>query len=54
VFQQCKKNPHRHDDKRQKTIVFGSDRESGPNKVRMKLVDFNKEHTLIALSKFFV
>ena len=27
--------------KKQKTIVFGSDSESGPNKVSMKLVDFN-------------
>jgi len=51
VFQQCKKNPYRQVDKKQKTIVFGSDSESGPNKVSMKLVDFNQEHTLITLAK---
>ena len=54
VFQQCKKNPHRHVDKKQKTIVFGSDSESDPNKVSMKLVDFNQEHTLIALAKMII
>ncbi|RZC16427.1 putative AC transposase [Glycine soja] len=37
VFQQCKKNPHRQADKKQKTVFFGSDSESDPNKVSMKL-----------------
>ena len=49
-----KKNPHRHVDKKQKTIVFGSDSESDPNKVSMKLVDFNQEQTLIALAKMII
>ena len=43
VFQQCKKNPHSQVDKKQKTIVFGSGSESDPNKVSMKLVDFDQE-----------
>jgi len=54
VFQQCKKNSHRQVDKKQKTIVFGSDSESDPNKVSMKFVDFNQEQTLIALSKMII
>ncbi|KHN29768.1 Putative AC transposase, partial [Glycine soja] len=41
-------------DKKQKTIVFGSDSESDPNKVSMKLVNFNQEHTLIALAKMII
>ena len=49
-----KKNPHRHVDKKQKTIVFGSDSESDPNKVSMKLVDFNQEQTLIELAKMII
>ena len=36
------------------TIVFGSDSESDPNKVSMKLVDFNQEQTLITLSKMII
>jgi len=48
VFQLCKKK-HKHVDKKQKTTIFGS--ESDPNKVSMKLVDFNQGQTLIALAK---
>jgi len=54
VFQQCKKNPHSQVDKKQKTIVFGSGSESDPNKVSMKVVDFNQEWTLIALAKMMI
>ena len=54
MFQQCKKNPHRQADKKQKTVFFGSDSESDPNKVSMKLVDFNQEQTLIALAKMII
>ena len=48
------KNPHRQVDKKKKTIVFGSNSESDPNKVSMKLVDFNQEQTLIALAKMII
>jgi len=54
LFQQCKKNPHKQVDKKQKIIVFGSDSESDRNKVSMKLVDFNQEQTLIALAKMII
>ena len=54
MYQQCKKNPHRHVDKKQKTTFFGSDSESDPNKVNMKLVDFNQEQTLTTLANMII
>ncbi|KAG5061801.1 hypothetical protein JHK85_002984 [Glycine max] len=45
---------HMQVDKKQKAIVFGSDGESDPNKVSMKLVDCKQEQTLIALAKMII